>query len=38
MAERAARDLFRLWSAEIWCRLFVNGSSPADVVEEIWTT
>lgn len=36
--ELSARDLFRLWSGEIWCRLFVDRSSPAKVGEEIWTT
>ncbi|MGH2990807.1 MAG: hypothetical protein ACRDMA_13295 [Solirubrobacterales bacterium] len=31
-----ARDRVRLWTAEIWCRLFLEGESVRRVETELW--
>ncbi|MEU9372562.1 asparagine synthase (glutamine-hydrolyzing) [Streptomyces sp. NPDC048255] len=36
LAASEERTLFRIWSAEIWCRLFAEGDSVDDVNGLIW--
>lgn len=29
-------EVLRMWTAEVWCRLFLEGRSPQRVAEEMW--
>lgn len=38
VADAEERTKFRLWSAEVWCRLFVEGMDLAEVNGVVWRT
>ncbi|MEV4443676.1 asparagine synthase-related protein [Streptomyces sp. NPDC049577] len=38
VAGMSERNLFRIWSAEIWCRLFLEGESVTGINSLIWQT
>ena len=36
VARAAGHEVLRLWTGEIWCRLFLEGRSRSTVEQELW--